>query len=806
MTYRGDEAQPALSQLVADLDRERLATELGLERLEAADSHTMVRAILGATRPVRQEFVMAVHRLTEGNPFFIEEVLRSVQPQAARDSELDSQGISIPRTVREAVRRRFVKLSEQAQAIARYAAVAGRRFDLDLLQRICATDEQTLIGCLRELVAEGLIVEDAADLFAFRHALTREAVYSGLLATERKHLHRAIGEALEARAAGEADAGDLGYHFLEAEQWAKALNYAARAAAQAERMYVPQAVVDHYSHAITCAQRLAKPAPSELHRGRGLGYEALGDFAKAKADHEAALDLARGCGDRHSEWQALLDLGMLWAARDYARTGDYFREAFELAESMGDQAALAGSMNRLGNWHLNVEQPVEALHFHRQALALFEALQNSRGVAETLDLLGMASYLGGDLIHGAAYYRDAIRMFRKLGDRQGLASALATFLLYGRSNYHTETMVAAPVTTAEALAAGQEALEIARDTGWRAAESYALWNRALLLGVQGRYGEAIAMAEAGHDLAVEIEHRQWIAASAIALGAIYWDLMVYREAEAQLVPAVELADESGSMHWIRNGRGLLASTCLEQGDPDRAEAIIAGLVSPETSARTVGERLTWCTAAELALAQGKPERALEIIERLRAYAMNLSEGPLGPRFALLAVLALTASGMPDEAEAELRKGIALASDEGSRGKLWRLLLALGRLFQANDRPSEAEDCFEQAARAVRDLAPNVPDALREGFLAAAAARLPRTQATALRRRMAAPDSTWGLTARERDVALLIARGRSNRAIAEELVLSERTIESHVSNMLGKLGFTSRAQIAAWTVEKGVSAG
>ena len=59
---------------------------------------------------------------------------------------------------------------------------------------------------------------------------------------------------------------------------------------------------------------------------------------------------------------------------------------------------------------------------------------------------------------------------------------------------------------------------------------------------------------------------------------------------------------------------------------------------------------------------------------------------------------------------------------------------------------------------------------------------------------------YGLTAREREVAALIAEGRSNREIADALVVGERTVETHVSNVLAKLGFTSRAQVAAWAVE------
>ena len=60
-----------------------------------------------------------------------------------------------------------------------------------------------------------------------------------------------------------------------------------------------------------------------------------------------------------------------------------------------------------------------------------------------------------------------------------------------------------------------------------------------------------------------------------------------------------------------------------------------------------------------------------------------------------------------------------------------------------------------------------------------------------------------LTAREREVAALVARGLTNREIAAALVVTERTAETHVQNILNKLGFSSRSQVAAWTVEEGL---
>jgi tetratricopeptide (TPR) repeat protein len=127
------------------------------------------------------------------------------------------------------------------------------------------------------------------------------------------------------------------------------------------------------------------------------------------------VELARvsAAADRTPEWQALLDLGFLWASRDYAQSRDYYQQSLELARQAGDRTALAHSLNRLGNWHLNVEQPLEALRCHREALSIFQALNNRPGLAETFDLLGMASYLSADLIGGTDYYRQAVALFRE---------------------------------------------------------------------------------------------------------------------------------------------------------------------------------------------------------------------------------------------------------------------------------------------------------------------------------------------------------------------------------------------------------
>src|SRR5690606_12053020 len=107
---------------------------------------------------------------------------------------------------------------------------------------------------------------------------------------------------------------------------------------------------------------------------------------------------SRATGDQRSEWQALLDVGLLWSERDYERTGAYYRAALDLARAVGDKPMVAYSLNRVANWHVNLDEADMALPLHREALAIFEECGDRRGIADTLDLLGLASGLNCDFV------------------------------------------------------------------------------------------------------------------------------------------------------------------------------------------------------------------------------------------------------------------------------------------------------------------------------------------------------------------------------------------------------------------------
>jgi DNA-binding CsgD family transcriptional regulator len=219
---------------------------------------------------------------------------------------------------------------------------------------------------------------------------------------------------------------------------------------------------------------------------------------------------------------------------------------------------------------------------------------------------------------------------------------------------------------------------------------------------------------------------------------------------------------------------------------------------------TLGERQLWLARAELALAGGRPEVALRIADaRIAAERAAAKDANGVPRASLLRAEALVALERFDEALTTLDTARAECEAQSARPLLLRVEAARGHIFRRRRERREARAAFDSARVIIQELAAALPDEdWRAGFLTGADAIAPPSAPASQARK--ARDAFGGLTRRERDVARLVADGKTNKAIARTLGIGERTVEGHVANALAKLGFASRAQLAAWTVEKSVS--
>jgi tetratricopeptide (TPR) repeat protein len=415
-------------------------------------------------------------------------------------------------------------------------------------------------------------------------------------------------------------------------------------------------------------------------------------------------------------WQALVDLGRLWTARDYRRAHEYFQDALDLARRMGDPAALAASLNWMGNWHLNAEDPRAAIAHHREALEVFEQHGDRRGLATTLDLLGIAGLLGGNITAMVQYYDRAIALFRELGDLPGLASSLTGRAHAGGTTY-AMLVSASPTVPITPERDFEEAARIAKEIGSEYGEAWVLWSRGLLCMVQGRFGEALQAAHSSLEIATRIGHREGMVASRCVLGMLYAELLAPDKARRHLETALSLAEElrSGVLgHWAT---GALATAHCLLDDLPGAEACLETPLSSEAPPDSANGRYCWAKGAELALHRGDPASALEIVERLIAAAPGMAPGRVITFLWKLKGEALAAMGNTPEACCLLRAAIDNARSTGERFLLWRIHASLGRLYRAMDRLPEADAEFSHARELVQELAHTIGDGeQRDNFL------------------------------------------------------------------------------------------
>jgi predicted ATPase len=289
-TYRQVEIdqQHPLATTLALLAREQNSRRIMLRGLPLDDVTRFIAEVAGREPPAA--LVDAVYRETEGNPFFIAEVIRLLLADGDLPASPGPGGwrIQVPETVRDVIRRRLDRLSPACLDALGIASVIGRDFDLRLLASVSAFPQEPLLDALDDAVAARLVEErDAPGLYRFSHALVQETLYDGLSTARRMRLHRAIGDALEQlHAANPAPYyAELAYHFGAAAplgEGDRAVEYAVRAGEQSMAQFAWESAVEQYQRADRAFAFVDQPDP---HRHCAV-LLALGD-AQHRADRKS---------------------------------------------------------------------------------------------------------------------------------------------------------------------------------------------------------------------------------------------------------------------------------------------------------------------------------------------------------------------------------------------------------------------------------------------------------------------------------------------------------------------------------------
>lgn len=518
-SYRDDEV-PALSGLIPE------TRVIKLERLTEGEIAQLSASMLGEAGR-RSDVLALLQRETEGNAFFLVEVVRALAQEAGRLSgvgNMDLPARLFPQGIETIVRQRLDRVPPQAQALLRLAAVVGRQFDLEVLACLeeLADLDEWLTVCVNAAVLEWRDRQ-----WRFAHDKLREGLLATLDGNEEAQLHRRVAQALEqVYPRDPRQTAALAYHWGIVGDEAKERHYARLAGEHAAAQFAndealvhlcraleltpADKVLDRYAIRLACervydtqgareaqARELAAleeliglladegQAPvrrqAELALRRANYAQSTSDFQAAIDATRAAIDLAQEAGDVSIEAAAYLQWGLgLWRLADFEACRARLEQALILAHMAESRQAEADSLRILGNVCYYLGEYAQAAAYWEQSLVISQEIGDRPGGASALSNLGEGARSQGAYAKARGYYEQRLHICHEIGERYGEAIALTNLSLVAHNLGNDQA----------ARGYSEQAIPITREIGNRSLEGYALTNLGHALGGLGRGDEA----------------------------------------------------------------------------------------------------------------------------------------------------------------------------------------------------------------------------------------------------------------------------------------------------------------------------
>lgn len=752
-TYRDTDAGPVLGELLPDLLRLPGSLGLTLPPLSEPD----VRAFLA--RPAGDDEVRDALRRSGGNPLYLRAVVRSA---ASGDGGRAQLGHLVRTTV--------AALGPEVRELLAMAAVLGEEVDAEVLAGMSHRDSAAVARALDRAVRARVLVPVGPGLRRFAHAVVRDGIYTELDPSVRETLHARAAAALEGRAQRDpALAGVVAGHWLraatDAAAQARTADWAMRAADEATRTLAFAEAARFLTFAVEALRRAGAPGrlPGVLVQLATAEYRS-GRFAQALA---------------HAQEAAAREPGLVAAAALVVRDIAAPDLLPGLAELAGTALAAAGEdadpalRSRLLAQRASVAAEAgrmdEALDLATEALALAETCGDDEALVDAVRARFKCWPIDLPLAERLRLATLAIDLAGRTGQ--------PLLALWGHKWRLDAAFEVGTMTAVDAELAAIGAL--ARTTRLPLVRWHELRLRASVLAYRGAFDQARTCNEqaaelAATELAEDFSATAMSHAFALQLALVTGDPGELPEGSEKLydaIPALAITEVSRPLLSLVLGHREAAASRYEVLRPLaedtgflRQNPAVALLLLPVTEA--FGDRET---AGELA--RHFAGFGTFVSGGAGVYCSDASSSWLARTAMLL--------GRYDDAERWFEEAISIDARTGARPYVALNRLGLAELLATRGTgPQRAEDLARQAEAEARRL--GMPG--------------PAQRAAELLSRLHA---TGPLTAREREIATLLADELSNREIAARLVLSERTVESHVRSVLAKLGLANRVQIAAW---------
>jgi predicted ATPase len=577
----------------ASLARFAHTSRIPLPRLGARD---LVALLVDAlkSRHLAEELAAKIATKSDGNPFFVFEILRGLRegqflsrrPDGTWITTRAIQEIDVPPSVVEVIQARVSDLDPDDRNALEVASCAGFEFDAGLVGAVLGVAPIPLLQRLGRIEKSHRLVRSVGHRFAFDHHQVQEVLYAGLSAPLREAYHAALADAIEARSGAAAKqpehlegalCADLAEHLLAGAQAARALRYLDAALLHLECRWLNDAAVRLAERALAVPGLLAGTARVEMLLRLADRLDLLGRRVPQRAAAEEALALARGAGDQASEARASRSLGhVLLSLSRYAEAQEHLERALALARATGDRRHESPATASLANVFLMLGRFAEAQQQSERHLALMREAQD------------------------------------RLGEAQALASLASALTSLGRP--------------AEARELGERSLAVARELGDRKLEGTALSNLGEALVQLTRVAEAQERYERLFALAREMGDRRCEAVAASGLSNVFYVLGRFTESREHTERVLALAREMGDLELEANAEGNLAIVLWGLGrlDDTRAHlerqlALMREIGSPGGEARAVAN-------LGVALVRlGRSAEALEHHERHLALSRKLGD-------------------------------------------------------------------------------------------------------------------------------------------------------------------------------------
>jgi class 3 adenylate cyclase/tetratricopeptide (TPR) repeat protein len=657
-TYRDVEVdrRHPLSGTLAELFRQPSTSYLALSGLDRGDVGRFIAGVTGTDPAV--DLVSAVHGRTEGNPYFVSELVRLLSTEHRLEAG-GLQDVGVPEGIRHVIGRRLNRLSDAANSSLAAASVQGRDFDLEVVARATGRSPGDVLDALEEAMDARLVmeVERRPGRFRFAHALVHETLYQELPVRERRRLHDRVGAALvELRGDDfESYLAELAHHFSQAArpgQADQAVAYARQAGDRAMKVLAYEEAAGHYQRALQALDLQAGPDAAErcdLLLALAEARMAAGEPEEARAQYQQAAGLARRLGDGARLARAAFGLGREFTAGTVDELEVGLLEETLAVLGSADSALRARVLARLAKALASSPDPDRRAQLSRTAVAMARRLGDPATLAAVLYDHHMATWGPDNLEERLAVATEVVELAEAGGDQ--------VMALQGRGFLMADQLEQGDLTGLE------RGLELYDRAARQLGQLHFSWHPPLFRAgqalLQGRLDEAerlateaLALGRRAHDPVVAIYHT-------IVLIGLRWEQGRLPELEATLRGFVDRFP--ANLGWRATFAVLLCETGRQNEAAEQVERLAAGDFAGLPQNHLYLYHLAVLAIACSAL--GDQPRAARLYELLLPYAernvlvARLPLGTLGSASHYLGLLAVT-MGRRDDAVAHLQAAMA----------------------------------------------------------------------------------------------------------------------------------------------------